>query len=168
MRKYQNSIILILLLGIGGLLFFINNKETETPEGKTILHFREAEIINPVKGPKFDPARFEAKYQVIVYSENLGDYSIITYDWNPYFVNNPEIEFIFYYSGKDKNKLIKWMEESDFHKPVLYDPNKVYYKNNVTGDTKSIVFNAKEGVVQFLENRSFSNYQEYLDKLKEK
>ena len=168
MRKYQNSIILFLLLVIGGLLFFIYQKETETPKGKRIIHFREAEIINPVQGQKFDPAWFDSEYQVIAYTEFIGDFSIITYDWNPYFDANPEIEFIFYYSGKDKEKLVKWMGKNEFRRPVLFDPEKVFYNQNVTGNTSSIVFNLKNGIVQFLENPSFPNYQEYLDELKEK
>ena len=94
--------------------------------------------------------------------------SIITFEWNYYFDNNSEIEFIFYYSGKDKKKLMEWMKETGFRRPILYVPEKVYYKNNVIGDTKSIVFNAKDGAVQFLENPSFPNYQEYLDELIEK
>jgi hypothetical protein len=166
MRKYQNSIIFLLLLLIGGLLFFINQKETEIPKGKRIIHFREAEIINPVQGPKFDSAWFNSEYQVIAYSQNLGDFSIITYDWDSYFKNNPEIEFIFYYSGKDRDELVEWIKENEFGKPVLYDPEKVFYNQNVTGETMSIVLNTKDGIVQFLENPSFSNYQEYLDRLK--
>lgn len=166
MRKYQNSIIFLLLLLIGGLLFFINQKETDTPKGKRIIHFREAEIINPVQGPKFDSAWFDSEYQVIVYSQDLGDFSIITYDWDCYFENNPEIEFIFYYSGKDRNEFVEWIKENEFGKPVLYDPEKVFYNQNVTGETMSIVLNTKDGIVQFLENPSFPNYQEYLDRLK--
>jgi hypothetical protein len=34
MRKYQNSFIVFLLLGIGALLFFGNRKEPDTPEKK--------------------------------------------------------------------------------------------------------------------------------------
>ncbi|WP_339702394.1 hypothetical protein [Algoriphagus aquimarinus] len=165
MRKFRNSIIVILLLGIASALFFVNQKEKEMPEEKLIQHFREAEVINPIQGPKYDPAWFDSKYQVIAYSESVVGMSIITYDWNLYFDNNPEIEFIFYYSGKDKNKLMEWMKETGFRRPVLYDPEKVYYKNNVIGDTRSIVFNTKDGVVQFLENPSFPNYQEFLDEL---
>lgn len=165
MRRYQNSLIVLLLLCIAGLLYFVRFKEKETPRGKSIIHFREAEVINPHEGPRFDSVWFDAEYQVIAYSQSIGDYSIITHDWNPYFEKNPEIEFIFYYSGENREKLVEWMKETNFRKPVLYDPNKVFYKNNVIGDTNSIVFNTKEGVVQFLENPSFSNYQEFLDKL---
>ncbi len=165
MQKYLSSILLFLVLGIGVLLFYVNQKETETPEVKLIQHFREAEVINPTNGPRFDAASFDAKYQVIAYSESVVGMSIITFDWNPYFENNPEIVFIFYYSGKNKEELVSWMKETDFHHPVLYDPEKLYYKNNVIGDTKSIVFNTKDGEVQFLENPSFPNYQEFLDEL---
>lgn len=168
MRKYQTSIIIFLIFGIATLLFFVNQKETETSKGKLIQHFRGAEVINPIEGPKFDSNWFDAKYQVVAYTQSIGEYSIITYDWNPYFDNNPEFEFIFYYSGSDKDKLVNWMTETDFRRPVLYDPEKVFYKENVIGDTKTIVFNVKDGVKQFLENPSFPNYQEFLDELKEK
>lgn len=166
MRKFQNSLIVLLLLLIGGLLFFINKKETDTSEGNRIHHVKNLEVINPPNGPKFDSSWFDSEFQVIVYSGNIGDYSIITYDWDPYFENNPEIKFIFYYSGQDKNKLIKWMEENEFRRPVIYDPEKLFYKLNITGKTSSIVLNTKAGVVQFLENPSFSNYQKFLDELK--
>lgn len=166
MRKYQNSIILFLLLGIGALLFFVDRKETETPVKKIIQHFREAEVINSLQGPKFDPAWFDAKYQVIAYTESVVGLSIITFDWNRYFENNPEIEFIFYYSGKDREELVEWMKVTGFRRPVLYDPEKGFYSNNVIGDTKSIVFNTEDGVVQFLENPSFPNYQDFLEQLK--
>lgn len=166
MRKYQNSIIVFTLLGIGALLYFVNRKESDTPEKKKIQHFKEAEVINTPQGPRFDPIWFNAKYQVIAYTESVVGFSIITFDWNPYFENNPEIEFIFYYSGKDREELVEWMKTTGFRRPVLYDPEKVFYSNNVIGDTKSIVFNTENGVVQFLENPSFSNYQNFLDQLK--
>ncbi|WP_425637703.1 hypothetical protein ACPUEN_20075 [Algoriphagus yeomjeoni] len=165
MRKYLSSIILFLVLGIGALLFYMNQKETETPEVKLIQHFREADIINPAKGPEFQSESFDAKYQVIAYSESVKGMSIITFDWKQYFENNPEIVFIFYYSGKDKQELVNWMEETNFQHPVLYDPEKIFYKNNVIGDTKSIVFNTKDGIKHSLENPSFPNYQDSLDEL---
>lgn len=165
MRKYLSSIIFFLVLGLGAFLFFVNQKETETPEVKLIQHFRDAEVINPNDGPGFVTESFDAKYQVIAYSESVVGMSIITFDWNPYFENNPEIEFIFYYSGKDREELVSWMKETDFQHPVLYDPGKIYYKNNVIGDTKSIVFNTKDGVKQFLKNPSFPDYQDSLDEL---
>jgi hypothetical protein len=167
MRKYQNSVILILLIGIGGLLFFINQKETETPKGKLIQHFKRAEVINPEQGAKFHSSWFDASYQVIVFAQNLSEYSILNFDWNPYFENNPEIKFIFYYSGKDKSKIETWMKETGFQRPILYDPAKTFYNQNVVGDTNGIVFNTKNGIVQFLENPSFPNYQDFLDELKE-
>ncbi len=167
MLKFRNSVILVLLIGVGILLFFINKKETETPKGKLIQHFRNAEVINPEQGLKFDSSWFDASYQVVVFTQNLQEYSIFTFDWNIYFENNPEIKFIFYYSGKDKSKLVEWMKKTGFQMPVLYDPNKEFYSKNVTGMTNSIVFNTKNGIVQFLENPSFPNYQDYLDKLKE-
>jgi len=168
MRKYQNSVILILLIGIGALLFFINQKETETPKGKQIQHFRNAEVINPDRGTKFDSSWFDADFQVIVFANNLSEYSIFNFDWNPYFENNPEIKFIFYYSGNEKSKIEKWMKETDFQWPILYDPAKAFYIQNVVGDTNGIVFNTKNGIVQFLENPSFPNYQDFLDELKGK
>lgn len=155
-----------MLLGIGTLLFFVNRTETNTPEKKLIQHFTAAEVINLIDGPGFDSESFDAKYQVIAYSESVVGMSIIIFNWNPYFENNPEIEFIFYYSGKDRGELAEWMKRTGFQRPILYDPNRVFYKNNVIGDTKSIVFNTRNGVKQFLENPSFPNYQESLDKLK--
>lgn len=168
MRKYQNSIILIIVIGIGTLLFFINQKETETPKGKQIQHFKNAEIINPIGDLKFDSSWFDADLQVIVFANNLSEYSILNFDWNPYFTNNPEIKFIFYYSGNDKSKIETWMKETGFQRPILYDPAKEFYTKNVTGKTNSIVFNTKNGIVQFLENPSFPNYQDFLDELKGK
>jgi hypothetical protein len=167
MRKYQNSFIVFLLLGIGALLFFVNRKETDTPEKKIIQHFRAAEVINPIDGPGFDAESFDAKYQVIAYSESVVGMSIITFNWNPYFENNPDIEFIFYYSGKDREKLVEWMKRTGFQRPVLYDPEKVFHSKNVIDEMTSIVFNTKAGVVEFLENPSFPNYQDFLDELKE-
>jgi hypothetical protein len=105
---------------------------------------------------------------VIAYSESVGGMPIITFNWNPYFENNPKIEFIFYYSGKDRDELVEWMKRTDFQRPILYDINRVFYKNNVIGDTKSIVFNTRYDVKQFLENPSFPNYKDFLDELKEK
>lgn len=105
---------------------------------------------------------------MIAYSESVGGMPIITFNWNPYFENNPKIEFIFYYSGKDRDELVEWMKRTDFQRPILYDPNRVFYKNNVIGDTKSIVFNTRYDVKQFLENPSFPNYKDFLDELKEK
>lgn len=104
---------------------------------------------------------------MIAYSKSLIGRSIITFDWNQYFDNNPEIKFIFYYSGENREELVDWMKKTGFRHPVLFDPEKVFYSGNVTGDTKAIVFNTKEGVVQFLENPSFPNYQDFLDELKE-
>lgn len=165
MRKYLSSIIIFLVLGVGALLFYMNQKTTETPEVKLIQHFREADIINPGKGQEFQPESFDAKYQVIAYSESVRGMSIITHDWNPYFDNNPEIEFIFYYSGNDRDELVNWMTENNFQRPVLFDPEKVFYQNNVIGDTKSIVFNTKDGIKQFLANPSFPDYQDSLNEL---
>jgi len=165
MRKYLSSIILFLVLGIGATLFYVNQKETETPEVKLIQQFREAEIINPAEGPEFQPESFDAKYQVIAYSESVVGKSIITFDWNPYFENNPEIEFIFYYSGKNKNELIEWMKRTDFQRPILYDPEKVFHSKNVGDEVTSIVFNTKDGVKQFLKNPTFPDYQDSLDEL---
>ena len=135
MQKFRNSIILVFLLGIATLLLFINQKETETPDGKQILHFKEAEVINPSQGPKFDSAWFDSEFQVITYFTYFGEYSAINLDWNSYFENDYEIKFIFYYSGKDKEELMKWMEENDFRRPGLNDPDKVFYANNVTNYT---------------------------------
>jgi hypothetical protein len=167
MRKYQNSVILSLLVGIGALLFFINQKATETPKGKQIQHARNLEVINSTKGPKFDSTWFDAKYQVIVFAHGLSNYSLLNFDWTPYFENNPEIRFIFYYSGKDRSKLEEWMEGNGFQRPILYDPDRKFYASNVTGDTNGITFNTKDGIVQFLENPSFPNYQDFLNELKE-
>jgi hypothetical protein len=167
MLKYQNSVIIFLILGIGALIFFGNRKETYTHEKKLIHHFRAAEVINPIDGLGFSSESFDAKYQVIAYSESVVGMSIITFNWNPYFENNPDIEFIFYYSGKDRDELVEWMKENDFLRPILYDPNKVFYKNNVIGETKSLVFNTRDGVKQSLASPSFSNYQDFLNELKE-
>lgn len=165
MRKYQNSIILILGFGVGLLVYFVFKKETETSQGKIIEHYRDAEVINPAQGPQFDPRWFDSKYQVVVYDQSFSKWSFFSQDWNLYFQENPEVAFIFYYSGEDKSKLMSWMRETGFNRPVLYDPSKVFYSKNVIGDTNGIVFNVKDGRVQFLENPTFPNYQELLDTL---
>lgn len=105
---------------------------------------------------------------MIAYSESVGGMPIITFNWNSYFENNPDIEFIFYYSGKDRGELVEWMKENDSRRPVLYDPEKVFHSKNVIDEMTSIVFNTKAGVLQFLENPSFPNYKDFLDELKEK
>lgn len=47
-------------MGIGAVLFLvnqlINQKETAAPKEILIQHFGEAEVINPLEGPKFDVA----------------------------------------------------------------------------------------------------------------
>jgi reverse gyrase len=104
---------------------------------------------------------------VIAYSESVVGIPIITFNWNPYFKNNADIEFIFYYSGKDRGELVEWMKRTGIQRPVLYDSEKVFHSKNVIEEMTSIVFNTKAGVVQFLENPSFSKYQDFLDELKE-
>lgn len=165
MQKFRNSIILVFLLGVVTLLIFINQKETETPDGKRVLHFKEAEVIDPPQGPKFDTDWFDSKYQVITYFTYFGEFSAINFDWNSYFDSNPDIKFIFYYSGKKKEELVKWIEENDFRRPVLYDPDKVFYTNNVTSRVSSIVLNTNNGIVKSVANPSFPNYQDSLDEL---
>jgi hypothetical protein len=59
------------------------------------------------------------------------------------------------------------MEGTGFQRPILYDPDRKFYASNVTGDTNGITFNTKDGIVQFLENPSFPNYQDFLNELKE-
>jgi hypothetical protein len=62
---------------------------------------------------------------------------------------------------------VEWLKVTGFRRPVLFDPGKVFYSNNVMGETKSIVFNIQDSVVQFLENPSFPNYQDFLNQLKD-
>lgn len=113
---------------------------------------------------KFDTSWFDSKYKVAVYMNKVGR-SITNLDWQPAISNNKEVAFLFYISEKDTSKLIRQLKENNFSHPVLHDPNKEFYKLNVTGELSFISFLVKEDRKIEMGNPSFPNFQERLDAL---
>lgn len=59
------------------------------------------------------------------------------FDWKGYQSNFPEISFLFYFSGKDKNHLESELTALEFPYPVIFDPDYRFYKENNLDSIKS-------------------------------
>lgn len=121
-------------------------------------------VIEPSDSVKFDTGWFDSKYKVAVYMNKVGR-SIKTLDWQPAISNNKEVAFLFYISEKDSSKLIRQLKENNFSHPVIYDPNKEFYKANGIGKVSFISFLLKDDRKVEMGNPSFPNFQERLDEL---
>lgn len=165
MRKSLISLAVIGVVAISAYYISFSKKESE--KSQVIEHFREAEVNNPLGKIKFEPSWFDSENQMVVYTNNVGDHSLLNYDWNQFVLNNPDVKFIMYYSGKDSEKLRSFMQEKKFVFPILFDPERNFYKKNVKGETASIAFLVKKGVNIGMSNPSFPEFQERLDWLVE-
>lgn len=161
MRKSLISLAVIGVVAISS--YYISFSKKESGKSQVIQHFREAEVINPLGTIKFEPSWFDAENQVVVYASHVGSYSMLNFDWNQFVLDNPEVKFIMYYSGKDSEKLSSFMQEKKFEFPVLFDPERNFFKKNVKGETAGIAFLVKNGVKIGMSNPSFPEFQERLD-----
>ena len=140
------------------------NSNKSGKDGKEIIFPTDLNVIEVSDSVKFDTSWFDSKYKVAVYMNKVGR-SITNLDWQPAISNNKEVAFLFYISEKDTSKLIRQLKENNFSHPVLHDPNKEFYKLNVTGEVSFISFLVKDDRKTEMGNPSFSNFQERLDEL---
>lgn len=165
MRKYLtlNKIILLLITII--IVVFMWSSNLEKSQGREIVHFENAEVVNPFEDVSFSQDWFDSEHQVVTYTSNLGEYSILNFDWETAIENNPEYKFIFYYSGKRKEKLENWLKENDFKHPILFDPEKTFYNENIVDKVTSIAFIVKSNRIIQLSNPSIPSFQSDLDEV---
>lgn len=145
------------------LLFIAIGCKTESKQN--IVHIENLEVITNEHTQKFDKAWFNSEKQVVIYASHLGEFSMFNQNWKPFIIENPEIKFIFYYSGKNKNRLQEWMNSQKFPSPILFDPDKLFYESNITSKVSSICFLVNDGEIISLSNPTFPEFQERLDEL---
>lgn len=117
---------------------------------------------------------FDCDNQVVVYF-NYDKLMLVPFSkvfrWDETKEKYPEITFIFYFTGKDKETLKKELEKMSFHYPVLHDPTNSFYKTNHL-DTTSL--NNKHFMAYILKHqraKSLANlgmvdlFHEQLDKI---
>lgn len=137
------------------------------PGTDLIVHLENFEQINPLHHTPIDQSWFESENQVVVYFQNLGEFSGFDLDWKPFIQSNQSIKFIFYYSGQAPKKLESLLSELGFPVPIIYDPDKLFYKDNVTDRVTFISYLVKDEFIVGMSNPSMPNFQEKLDELKD-
>ncbi|MBD8489832.1 hypothetical protein IFO69_13825 [Echinicola sp. CAU 1574] len=105
---------------------------------------QELEVIPTNDGTKH--ICFECDNQVVVYlnAEKLNLHALSgAFGWADTKVKYPDIAFIFYLSGKDKEKIKRELSGYHFPFPVLYDPSGSFYQLNkldtVSLDNKNLL-----------------------------
>jgi hypothetical protein len=80
-----------------------------------------------------DSICFSCVHQVVVY-HNFDEASLFAFSdqllWAEIKEQFPEVGFIFYFSGKDQQKLDQELKELKFPYPVFHDPNFDFYRKN--------------------------------------
>jgi|GEM_PF-1565609 len=140
------------------------NSNKSGKDGKEMIFPTDLNVIEVSDSVKFDTSWFDSKYKVAVYMNKVGR-SITNLDWQPAISNNKEVAFLFYISEKDTSKLIRQLKENNFSHPVLHDPNKEFYKLNVSDEVSFISFLVKNNQFVEMSNPSLSNFQKRLDAL---
>jgi hypothetical protein len=166
MAGLKNSILIVSLNLVVGLIFWVNKKETQGNTGKVIQHCLDCKLLSLDSGVNNLFLAENKEFQVVVYTRNLTwELATFNLNWESLGEKFPEINFIFYYGGQSEEKLMNWMTENDFSFPVIFDPEDSFRKKNLEGDMTGIVLNVQEGKVVSLLNPSFGEeYNSFLEK----
>jgi hypothetical protein len=156
-----NKIILIAIMAV--LIFMKWGPGNGKSEGRKVTHFEGSELVNPFGEVEFSKSWFEHKYQVVIYETQLDRYSILNFDWESAISNNPEYRFVFYFSGKSKDDLEDWLRAENFRHPLLFDPNKEFYRNNIQDKVTGTAYILKNKRIVKASNPSIPNFQSDLD-----
>lgn len=166
MRYFTYKSLRFNLKGFIIIIFILCLSSCEADRNKEIIHFREGEIINPLNLVGFNEGIYDSENQVVIYFEGLGEYSILNLNWSKFIKENEDVKFIFYYSGSYLDELKNVLVESEFPMPMVYDPEKVFYKNNIKEELTFISFLVKKNKIVGMSNPSIPNFQKKLDELK--
>lgn len=154
------SVCLLLLITIAC------NPNRSGKNGKELTFPTNLAVIEPSGSIKFDSSWMDSKYKVVVFIEKAGRHSTMELDWQTAISENKDVAFLFFVSEKDSSKLIQHMKEVNFSHPLLWDPDKKFYKSNIIEDNLSFIsFLVREDRIIEMGNPTVPNFQERLDEL---
>ncbi|MCH6200305.1 hypothetical protein MMU07_12000 [Aquiflexum sp. LQ15W] len=119
MKRVESSLFLILLVTL---------LSCKSEDQKMILP-KDLELVNLQTGK--DSVCFSCANQVIVFSNSSFFPFSEAFLWTEIREQFPEIGFIFYFSGEDKDSLTQKLAELKFPFPVFHDPEFRFYQENL-------------------------------------
>lgn len=91
----------------------------------------DLELVN--QGSEQDSVCISCSHQVVVFHDfDKSSFFVFSskFRWAEFREEFPEVGFLFYFSGEDRNKLVQELQELDFPFPAFHDPDFRFYHAN--------------------------------------
>jgi hypothetical protein len=158
MLRFRRYNVLLLVLSLWGCSDMHDSDRKLSP----LIHTQNI-IVLTVSETKFQVPDLKSRYQVVTFTTRFNEWSFLNSPWEKSQSDFPEVEYIFYYSGKDTVGLKEWMVKNKFTYPILFDYTGEGWENNIEGKLTNISFVVKDGKIVDLSNAGRPDFEEILN-----